>query len=313
MTQKPRQYSSWLALSVLLGFPDWGLGQTKTFESKCIENVAYYDGADADPVRHRLDIYLPKEHKDFPVVLFLHGGAWVEGDKNQFGVYSALARNFTRHGIAVVCPNYRLSPQVRHPEHIRDVARAFAWTHKHIGEYGGRPDELFVSGHSAGGHLSALLATDETYLREQHLSLRNIRGAIPISGVYTIPDFRVFRLPFGADPDRRKQASPIEHVTALAPPFLIMLGDNDWPSCDMPQAEAFCNALRGKHVPARLLEIKNRSHLSILVNAVRDTDPVTRAMLSFIDSQVALGRLERGGAAALDALGGFISRYALVP
>jgi acetyl esterase/lipase len=88
--------------------------------------------------------------------------------------------------------NYRLSPAVKHPEHVKDVARAFAWTRKHIKEYGGDPDRIFLCGHSAGGHLVSLLATNPTFLNDEHLKLgdddRNaIRGVISICGVYLIP------------------------------------------------------------------------------------------------------------------------------
>jgi acetyl esterase/lipase len=302
-----------LSLLLGLGVADHTAAQTKTLETKVIENVAYDEGADADPVRHRLDIYLPKGQSDFPVLFFVHGGGWVEGSKNQFGVYAALGRTFTRHGIALVCPNYRLSPGVRHPEHVRDVARAFAWTKQNIHKYGGRPDEIFVGGHSAGGHLSALLASDESYLKEQGLSFGAIRGAMPVSGLFTIPGDRVFWVPFAKEEAVRRQASPIEHVRAGLPPFLIILGENDLPSCDLPQAEEFYLALKKKGVPVQLLNVKRRNHLSILLNAVSDTDPVMRAMLTFISAQVAIGRLERGGADVIDALGSFISRYAVLP
>ncbi len=302
-----------LAIPVMGFLTAWTLdraaGQDKPLPVKVIENVAYYDGADADAVRHRLDLYLPEGRKDAPVLFFVHGGGWVEGSKNQFGVYAVLGCMFARKGIILVCPNYRLSPGVQHPEHIRDVARAFAWTHKNIGKYGGRANEIFIGGHSAGGHLSALLATDETYLKEQGLALRDLRGVMPVSGLFTLPGNRVFDVPFTPDPTVRLAASPSKHVHAGVPPFLIILGDNDLPSCDLPQAEAFCKALRTKGVPAQLLEVKRRNHLSILINAVYPTDPVTQAMLSFMSTQVTLGRLERGGTDAIDALGGFISRY----
>jgi acetyl esterase/lipase len=98
----------------------------------------------------------------------------------------------------VVSINYRLSPGVKHPEHVRDVARAFAWTHAHIGEYGGNKEQIFVSGHSAGGHLASLLATDATYLKAHGLSAKDIRGVIPVSGVYVIPDVGV-RLARGSE------------------------------------------------------------------------------------------------------------------
>src|SRR4051794_15895190 len=95
------------------------------FEVEVIKGVAYYDGKDADPVRHKLDLYLPKGQKDYPVLFFIHGGAWRAGSKDGFG---RLGRVFARNGVGVVAINYRLSPAVKHPAHIQDVARAFAWT-----------------------------------------------------------------------------------------------------------------------------------------------------------------------------------------
>src|SRR5262245_48078377 len=169
----------------------------KTFQVQVLRDIAYYTGEDADKVRHKLDMYLPRGHKDYPVVFFVHGGAWSAGDKNQLFIYSSLGRCFARHGIGFVSANYRLSPAVKHPEHIKDVARAFAWTHQNIKKHGGRPDELFVAGHSAGGHLAALLATDDTYLKEHGLSLKDIKGVVPISGVFNITDDKVFTPMFG--------------------------------------------------------------------------------------------------------------------
>jgi acetyl esterase/lipase len=93
-------------------------------------------------------------------------------------------RRLAKKGVGVACINYRLSPQFKYPTHIQDVARAFAWVYKNIAQYGGDPTRIFVSGHSAGGHLTALLATDERWLNEQGLSLKNIKGAIPVSGVF---------------------------------------------------------------------------------------------------------------------------------
>lgn len=276
------------------------------FEQQTFRDISYYDGPDADPVRHKLDIHVPKGAKDFPVLFFVHGGAWVKGNKDHLGIYTILARTFNRHGIGVVSTNYRLSPSVKHPEHIRDVARAFAWTHKNIGKYGGDANEMFVAGHSAGGHLSALLATDDTYLKSNGLTLRAIRGAMPISGVFTIPKDPVFDIPFGKDPAIRKMASPIQHARADLPPFLVLFGDNDLPACDRPGADAFCKALCGKDCCATLCEVPKRNHLSILWSATNDTDPVTQSMLSFIMSQVAVDRL---GPRMVDELGEHLARY----
>lgn len=156
-------------------------------EVETLRGISYYDGPQADVVRHRLDAFLPKGKKDFPVVILVHGGAWIFGDNRCCGLYSSVGEYLASQGIGAVLPNYRLSPSVKHPEHVKDVARAFAWTKNHIGEFGGRPDQLFLVGHSAGGHLVALLTTDEQYLKAQGCRSADIQGVICLSGVFRIP------------------------------------------------------------------------------------------------------------------------------
>jgi acetyl esterase/lipase len=169
------------------------------FEVEAVKDVAYYEGDGADPKKHKLDLFLPKGHKDFPVLFFVHGGGWVMGDRKMYG---RVGEVFAKNGVGTAVISYRLTPQVQHPGHVEDVARAFAWTHKNIGKYGGRADQIFVTGQSAGGHLTALLATDETYLKAHKLSLKDIKGAMPISGVYTIPPVLMERI-FGKVPTPR--------------------------------------------------------------------------------------------------------------
>jgi acetyl esterase/lipase len=144
------------------------------------------------PGAQALDVFAPKGAVNRPVVLFVHGGAWVFGDKNFFGLYRGVGRFFARHGAVAVCVNYRLSPRVRHPEHVKDVARAFAWVRAHVKDYGGDPDCILLCGHSAGGHIVSLLATDESYLNDPRLKLTTkdraaIKGVMSVCGVYRIP------------------------------------------------------------------------------------------------------------------------------
>ena len=246
-------------------------------EVEAVKDVAYYDGKDADPVKHRLDLYLPKGRKDFPVLFFVHGGAWKSGDKK---TYAPLGEVFARQGLGTVLVNYRLSPGVRHPAQVQDVARAFAWTHAHIGRYGGRADEVFVSGHSAGGHLVSLLATDDSYLKAEKLSLGDIKAVIPISGVYLIVP-PLFSATFGKDVAGYKDASPLEHVQGGHPPFLILYGDRDFPTCDM-FSERMCQALTEAKCEASTLKIKDRDHISIVKRMLTDGDPAAHAIVDFI-------------------------------
>ncbi len=155
-------------------------------EVERVRGVVYCGGPDEDR-RHRLDLFLPKGLKDYPVVVMVHGGAWMVGDNRGCGLHSSVGEFLARHGIGAALPNYRLSPSVKHPEHVKDVARAFAWARAHIAEYGGSPDRLFLAGHSAGGHLVALLATDATYLNAEGLRTADVKGVIAVSGVYRIP------------------------------------------------------------------------------------------------------------------------------
>jgi acetyl esterase/lipase len=250
-----------------------------------VRSIAYCEGEDADQKRHRLDLYLPKDQKDFPVVLFVHGGAWTIGSKD-VRWHADIGKFFASHGIGAVVINYRLSPGVthlkgvKHPEHIKDVARAFAWTKKNIRCHGGRSDGVFVAGHSAGGHLAALLATDESYLRAQGCACTDIKGVIGISGVYDIPPKR-YKKVFGNDPDDRKNASPINHVRQGLPPFLIVYADHDFPVVGK-MSETFCTALKEKKTSAELVEIEHRNHITILIKCSKEDDPCGEAMLDFL-------------------------------
>lgn len=299
----------WLVLPVLVAWPGTAIpAEPEPFTVQAVKDVAYYNGADADPVRHKLDLYVPKGHKDFPVLFFLHGGAWIKGSKNEFGVYGLLANCLVRQGIGVVCPNYRLSPSVKHPEHIRDVARAFAWTHRNIPRYGGRPSELFVGGHSAGGHLASLLATNDSYLKGEGLNRQAIRGVLPISGVYRIPQDRFFTWAFGDDSQLLRSASPYHQIGKNLPPFLLLYADRDIPYCDGDEAQTFCRALQAQQVPAETLCISNRSHMTILFKAITDGDPAAQALASFIMTQVLFDRLEEEGA-GIDVFQDFLVRF----
>jgi len=249
-------------------------------EVQAVKDLDYYEGPDADPKKHKLDLYLPKGRKDFPVLFFVHGGGWIHGDRNFFGVYGTFATRLAELGIGAVVISYRLSPQVMHPGHIKDVARAFTWTYKNIAKHGGRADRIFLCGHSAGGHLVSLLATDEQYLKAEGLDVRCIRGAIPLSGVYKIPD-GLFANVFGRDEQMRRLASPICHARADLPPFLIIYAESDLPTCDRMSCD-FCKALQECNCRAETLEVKDRNHATIILDAIIEGDPLQKTILTFV-------------------------------
>jgi acetyl esterase/lipase len=248
------------------------------FQVETVLDVAYYEGEDADPRKHKLDLYLPKGQQNFPVLFFIHGGAWTTGDRKLYGLVGMV---FARNGIGTVVISYRLTPRVQHPGHIEDVARAFAWTHKNIGRYGGRADQIFVTGQSAGGHLAALLATHARYLQAQNLTLQDIRGAMPISGIYTFEPGRMARV-IGAGQEAADSASPVKHVSGQEPPFLILYAQHDFPGCGRMSQE-LCAVLQKHQVAATCTEIKDRNHISIMFRLMlSDADPTAQALLKFV-------------------------------
>lgn len=275
-----------LSMVVLVILAGVSLGSAQPpYSFEAYTNIPYYDGPDAHPVKHRLDLFVPQGVKDAPVLIFVHGGAWTSGDKN---LYSFIGRAFAEQGFVTAVINYRLSPQVQHPAHIEDVARAFAWVHKNIAQYGGNPEKIFVMGHSSGGHLTALLALDEKYLQAHGLTLAAIRGAIPISGIYDVtiepPDpINVYRIVFGTDPQVRRDASPITHVGPNKPPFLILYAQFDFPGFDA-QARQLLSRLREYGNDATLVEIPNRDHVTIIFNIGASGDRTTEEILKFLRS-----------------------------
>lgn len=173
----------------VLSLPIWKPQEPVAAVPYSIETIRDVEYA-RDPVdpseRHRLDVFYPKGKRNFPIVVLVHGGAWMMGDNRCCGLYSSVGEFLAGQGFGVVMPNYRLSPGVKHPAHIKDLARAVRWAHTHMPAHGGQADQLVLIGHSAGGHLVTLLSTDESYLRAVGMDLQDIRGTVGVSGVYEV-------------------------------------------------------------------------------------------------------------------------------
>lgn len=249
---------------------------TPTVEVK--RDIVYVEGKPDDAAKHKLDLYVPQDKKLAPVFLFLHGGAWRSGDRS---LYFPLGNRFAKTGLLTVIPSYRLAPKNPHPAQIEDAAAAFAWTVQHIAEYGGDTNHIYVGGHSAGGHLSALLALDEKYLKAHNLSPKSIRGVIAMSGVYNLAIGDVQSSVFGKDRQARVDASPIFHVHNSAPPFLITYCEWDYPTLPA-QAKLFHAALRKAGVKSELAFTPKQSHISEMIAVTRDDDVTAKAVLGFI-------------------------------
>jgi len=248
------------------------------YEVERLADLEYHSGPDVD-IRHKLDLYVPTGAKNYPVMIYIHGGAWKSGSKT---LYIGLGRTFARHGIGVAVINYRLSPRVKHPGHIEDVAKAFAWVKANVAKHGGDPNNITVMGHSAGAHLAALLALDPTYLKAEKLEPNAIRGVVAVSGVYQIEPGGELTLPaFGTDAAECRKAAPMTHVKEKHPPFLIAYAENDYATFDKMAIELHAALVKAR-VSASLMKVDARNHISVIVSVLSDIDPLNEAIRKFI-------------------------------
>ena len=239
--------------------------------------IPYTDGNPADSDKHKLDLYLPRGQKNYPVLVFVHGGSWRTGDRS---LYMALGDRLARAGIGVAIPSYRLMPQNPHPAQIEDVAAAFAWVVRNISQQGGDASRIYLGGHSAGSHLAALLALDEKYLKKFDLPRTTIRGVIAMSGIYDVGKLDTFLVAAGND---KRDASPIAHAHAGAPPFLITYCQ--WDYFDLPkQARDFTLTLKKNFVGVELLYIPGENHISEVIGLVQDHGLLVDAILGVVNN-----------------------------
>jgi len=227
----------------------------------------------------KLDIYRKRyQTQPMPVLIFIHGGAWKTGDRSQ---YTPLGNRYAREGYVTVVPSYRLAPKNPHPAQIEDAAAAFAWTFRHIAEYGGDTNRIYVAGHSAGGHLAALLSLNERHLARHELSPKQIRGVLALSGVYDLAHPTGQDTVFGNNPQIRREASPLYHIKAGAPPFLVTYCE--WDYFSLPaQARQFHRALQQAEIAAKLIYIPGENHISEMLNVPNENDPTVAAVRRFM-------------------------------
>jgi acetyl esterase/lipase len=251
-----------------------------------VEHDIKYTGASAPAYadnKDKLDIYIPQGAKNAPVIISLYGGALTAGDKSE---QPYVGQRLAEAGNVTVLINYRLSPTVSHPAHAQDAAEAVAWVKKNIAKYGGDPNKLFLTGHSAGAYLITLLLLDPRYLAAHSMKPSDIRGAAPVSAFFYVegagvgPDRPKFI--WGADPKAWPPASPATYVRKDLPPLLLLNADGD-DAWRRQQQVDFAAALRkagDENVQSRT--IMNRSHLTVWYNMEHGQDETSRAIEDFV-------------------------------
>ena len=173
----------------------------------------------------KLDVYTPAESKaKSPVIVFYHGGKWSFGSKND---YRFVADAFTSLGYIVVIPDYVKYPKVKFPVWQEDAAKAVVWVHNNIAKYSGDPEQIFILGHSAGGHIGALLVADNEYLAKQGGDRKWIKAFAGLAAPYNfIPDDPELVDMFGPE-ERYKLMHVTNYIDGKQAPMLLLWGKDD--------------------------------------------------------------------------------------
>ncbi|MGJ8619458.1 MAG: alpha/beta hydrolase [Methylophilaceae bacterium] len=227
------------------------------------ENIAY-----GELERQKLDLYIPnnKGDKPLPVVLFYYGGGWDSGKKEN---YLFVAEAFTSKGFLTVIPDYRVFPDVKFPEFMRDPVSAGQWIKESIASYGGDPNNIFVVGHSAGAHIGMMLNLNKDYLASVELKPDQFRAFIGLAGPYDFLPLQSKRLKdiFGPE-ETRWQSQPINFVTGENQPALLMVGlkdDTVWPKNTINLAKA----IKDKNGEVEVLEYPSYSHVDMVAKLAK--------------------------------------------
>jgi acetyl esterase/lipase len=259
--------------------------------SRRTQDIAYVPTTDSSfsTERHRLDVYAPRRAgAPRPVVVFIHGGSWDSGSKN---IYTFIGRRLAKQGVVAVIINYRLSPQVQVAAMAEDCARAVRWTHQHIAEYGGDPQRLFLMGHSAGGGLAALLATDNRYFARLGLPRNPVRGVIlnDAAGL-DMYDYLLkkqyagdeqYLTAFGRDPQGWRAVSALYYLSPASPPFLTFVGGETYPSI-ANSSEKFRQQLQQLGFEPQFSVLPGKKHAPMVLQLYWQHNVIYRQLLTFI-------------------------------
>lgn len=241
---------------------------TALFFSSCVTRSK---GLIYDP-EHKLalDVYSPRKIiKKKDVLVFIHGGNWRSGKKK---TYKFFGKGFARKGIVTVVIDYRLSGVTDFRGMGQDAAKALKWVKENISSYGGDDTRIFLSGHSSGGHLSALVTTDQDFFKKENIG-NQVRGTILIDAfgldMYTYlknsqnAKDSIYFPAFTKDPVNWKKGSPIYFIDKQSPPFLMYVGGRTYPAIKKYSA-TFLEALKPFQPEAKSILVKRKKHVPMI-------------------------------------------------
>ena len=247
-----------------------------------------YNNADTNKSAQELNIFASSAKKKLkPVFIFVHGGSWNSGNKK---LYSFFGSRMARKGIVTVIPDYPKSPKADYNEMAEDIALAVKWVKEHIAAYGGDNNRVFISGHSAGGHLAALVTIKEAYFKKLQLA-DPVKGLILIDGAgldmynylkeENLPQGDSYYNTFSNDPNTWKAASPIYFLHNGMPPMLIYQGGKTYPSISSSN-ERFTDSLKHYDTKFTYHILPGKKHVPMITQFFNPYNKRYKEMLSFM-------------------------------
>ncbi|HEX2198984.1 MAG TPA: alpha/beta hydrolase [Burkholderiales bacterium] len=251
-----RQYNNRLSIP---DAQDYNLRGVARSEAARKELKCHLDAAYGDSARERIDIY-PADGADAPLLVFIHGGYWRSRSKSEF---SFLAQPFVKAGVSVAMPTYDLAPQVTVEHIVRQALAAHAWLYRNGSRHGVNPRRMYVAGHSAGGHLAAMMIAARWPEYAPDLPEDLVKGGLAVSGIFDLmPLLSVsFNAEVRLDERSARKASPLSYYPARAVPLHTAAGELE---SDEFKRQARLIAQAWPHCHAGHLEVPGRHHLSIL-------------------------------------------------
>ena len=264
-----------------LDFADRMAPGAAEFTQMPVTGIAY--GTDA---LQKLDIYTPEGNASSarPVVIFFHGGAWRDGERDGYGF---LGRAFASRGFVTVVADYRKAPRVRFPAFVQDTASAIAWVHNNIAKHNGDSNRIFLMGHSAGAHIAMMAALDPQWLAADNLKPDIIKGVIGLAGPYDFLPLTTesSKIALGQWPNLT-ETQPITYARADAPPLLLLTGDKDTvvkPRNSKALAEKI-DALGGKQQTKIYPGVDHADIIMAIARPFRKKAPVITDVVDFINA-----------------------------
>lgn len=242
-----------------------------------------------EPRLNALDVYMPKKGSKSPVIIWVHGGLWAFGDKSDVGIKPAF---FTEKGFIFVSINHRLSPDIKHPGHMQDVAHALVWVYNNIVHYSGDPEKIFLMGYASGAQMSVMITVNKKYLDEAQGSLDMIKGVISVDGLgfdvaKIIPDnnnkVKDWCLDtFGLTEKEWQEASPVTHIKPgiTVPPMFVAYSGVQTPT--ESDALNLARKFKDSGVSIQVKSYAKKNSLSIHREFGKEGDPVGQDVLVFL-------------------------------